>query len=127
MCIRDRAGTEGKGAILLKLGMESENPEAYQLSVNADGVTIAAPTEAGVFYGIQTLRKSIPVAIGTTPSLPAVEISDYPRFSYRGAHFDVGRHFFTVDEVKSYIDMMALHNMNRLHLSLIHISQFIRI
>ena len=64
------AGTEGKGAILLKLGMESENPEAYQLSVNADGVTIAAPTEAGVFYGIQTLRKSIPVAIGTTPSLP---------------------------------------------------------
>ena len=109
------AGTEGKGAILLKLGMESENPEAYQLSVNADGVTIAAPTEAGVFYGIQTLRKSIPVAIGTTPSLPAVEISDYPRFSYRGAHFDVGRHFFTVDEVKTYIDMMALHNMNRLH------------
>ena len=105
------AGTEGKGAILLKLGMESENPEAYQLSVNADGVTI----EAGVFYGIQTLRKSIPVAIGTTPSLPAVEISDYPRFSYRGAHFDVGRHFFTVDEVKTYIDMMALHNMNRLH------------
>ena len=109
------AGTEGKGAILLKLGMESENPEAYQLSVNADGVTIAAPTEAGVFYGIQTLRKSIPVAIGTTPSLPAVEINDYPRFSYRGAHFDVGRHFFTVDEVKTYIDMMALHNMNRLH------------
>ena len=109
------AGTEGKGAILLKLGMESENPEAYQLSVNADGVTIAAPTEAGVFYGIQTLRKSIPVAIGTTPSLPAVEINDHPRFSYRGAHFDVGRHFFTVDEVKTYIDMMALHNMNRLH------------
>lgn len=109
------AGTEGKGAIVLKLGLEAENPEAYQLAVNGDGVTIAAPTEAGVFYGIQTLRKSIPLAVGTTVSLPAVEINDYPRFGYRGVHFDVSRHFFNVDEAKTYIDMMTLHNMNQLH------------
>lgn len=110
-----QAGTEGKGAILLTLGMQSENPEAYQLKVSNDGVVIAAPTEAGVFYGIQTLRKSVPVAVGATVSLPAVEINDYPRFSYRGVHMDPSRHFFTVEETKSFIDMMALHNMNRLH------------
>lgn len=109
------AGTEGKNAIVLSLGLSAENPEAYQLKVSKDGVTIAAPSEAGVFYGIQSLRKSLPVAVGSTVALPAVEINDYPRFGYRGAHFDVGRHFFTVDEVKSFIDMMALHNMNRLH------------
>ena len=109
------AGTEGKNAIVLSLGMSSENPEAYQLKVDGDGVTIASPTEAGVFYGIQTLRKSIPLAGGSTVALPAVEINDYPRFSYRGVHFDVGRHFYNVDEAKTFIDMMVLHNMNRLH------------
>lgn len=110
-----QTGTEGKGAILLTLGLEAENPEAYQLKVNGEGVTISAPTEAGVFYGIQTLRKSIPVAVGATVSLPAVEINDSPRFSYRGAHMDPSRHFFSVEETKSFIDMLALHNMNRLH------------
>lgn len=110
-----KAGETEKGAIVLQLGMQSDNPEAYQLSVNGNGVVIAAPTEAGVFYGIQTLRKSIPAHAGATVSLPAVTINDAPRFSYRGAHFDVSRHFFTVDEVKTYIDMMALHNMNHLH------------
>lgn len=109
------AGTEGENAILLTLGLEAENPESYQLKVTAQGITITAPTEAGVFYGIQTLRKSLPVAQGVDISLPSVEITDAPRFSYRGAHFDVSRHFFTVDEVKTYIDMLALHNMNRLH------------
>lgn len=109
------AGTEGKNAIVLALGTEAENPESYQLNVAGDGITITAPTEAGVFYGIQSLRKSLPIALNAEVALPAVEIKDVPRFSYRGAHFDVARHFFTVDEVKTYIDMMALHNINRLH------------
>ena len=109
------AGTEGKNAIVLALGTENENPESYQMKVTGDGITITAPTEAGVFYGIQSLRKSLPVAIGAEIALPAVEIKDAPRFAYRGAHFDTSRHFFTVDEVKTYIDMMALHNMNRFH------------
>lgn len=109
------AGTEGKGDIVLKLGLESDHLEAYQLKVDGDGVIISAPTESGVFYGIQTLRKSIPLAVGTTVALPAVEINDYPRFGYRGVHYDVSRHFFTLEETKAYIDMMALHNMNRLH------------
>lgn len=109
------AGAESKGNIVLQLGLASEKPEAYQLKVTPDGIIIAGASEAGVFYGIQTLRKSIPVVKNSTPTLAAVEINDYPRFDYRGVHFDVSRHFFTVDEVKSYIDMMTLHNMNRLH------------
>ena len=109
------AGTEGKNAIVLTLGTANENPESYQLKVAGDGITITGPTEAGVFYGIQSLRKSLPVAVGADISMPAVEINDAPRFGYRGAHFDTSRHFFTVDEVKTYIDMMALHNMNRFH------------
>ena len=109
------AGTEGKNAIVLTLGTANENPESYQLKVAGDGITITGPTEAGVFYGIQSLRKSLPVAVGADISMSAVEINDAPRFGYRGAHFDTSRHFFTVDEVKTYIDMMALHNMNRFH------------
>lgn len=107
-------GTEGKNAIVLKLGLDAANAEAYNLKVNGKGITIAAPTEAGVFYGIQTLRKSLPIVKGDV-ELPAVDINDYPRFGYRGVHFDVGRHFFDVDEAKTFIDMMTLHNMNRLH------------
>ena len=109
------AGTEGKNAIVLALGTENENPESYQMKVTGDGITITGPTEAGVFYGIQSLRKSLPVAVGADIAMPAVEINDAPRFGYRGAHFDTSRHFFTVDEIKTYIDMQALHNMNRLH------------
>ena len=58
------AGTEGKNVIILALGTENENPEAYQLKVAGDGVTITGSTEAGVFYGIQSLRKSLPIAVG---------------------------------------------------------------
>lgn len=79
-----QAGTDGKG-IILQLGGNAKNPEGYQLKVTSDQVVISGPTEAGVFYGIQTLRKSIPVAQGVDIALPAVEINDYPRFSYRGA------------------------------------------
>lgn len=112
------AGTQGKGNILLALGLPAENPEAYKLQVTAEGVTITGASEAGVFYGIQTLRKSIPVDEKSVPVLSAVEINDYPRFGYRGAHIDVSRHFFTVEDVKTFIDMMTLHNMNRLHMHL---------
>lgn len=109
-----QAGTDGKG-IVLQLGDVSGNPEGYQLKVTADQVVIAGPTEAGVFYGIQTLRKSIPVVQGMDIALPAVEINDAPRFAYRGAMLDVSRHFFPVDSVKRFIDMLALHNINRFH------------
>ena len=109
------AGTVGTGNILLALNPALGEPESYQLKVTKEGVIIEGADEAGVFYGIQTLRKSIPMVEGSTPVLAAVDIKDAPRFSYRGVHFDVSRHFFTVEEVKTFIDMMTLHNMNRLH------------
>ncbi len=102
-------------AITLALDSAIENPEGYRLNVNADSVSIIGASPAGVFYGIQTLRKSLPVAKGGTVQLPAVTIADAPRFGYRGAHLDVSRHFFTVDSIKRFIDMLALHNMNRFH------------
>ncbi len=109
---------EGDGqndGIVLQLGLENENPEAYQLKVDGSKVVISAPTEAGVFYGIQTLRKSVSVNKASEIELPAVDIVDKPRFSYRGMMLDVGRHFFTMDEIKTYIDILALHNINRFH------------
>lgn len=117
--LQTAAGTaaDGKGNVVLALGLASENPEAYRLKVTADGVTVTGASEAGVFYGIQTLRKSLPITVktGDAVALPEVEIDDYPRFAYRGAHFDVSRHFTGVDSVKRFIDILALHNMNRFH------------
>ena len=102
-------------AIRLALGVENENKEAYLMTIDAKQVGITGASEAGVFYGIQTLRKSLPKGTTTAVELPAANIYDYPRFSYRGAHFDVSRHFFPVDSVKRFIDMLALHNINRFH------------
>lgn len=102
-------------AIILATGLNADNAEAYQLKVTQDNVTITSTSEAGTFYGIQTLRKSLPITNKGDISLPAAEINDYPRFSYRGVHLDVSRHFFPADSVKRFIDMMALHNINRLH------------
>lgn len=109
------AGTDGQNAIVLALGLNGDNAEAYELKVDANAVTITGASEAGAFYGIQTLRKSLPVVTGCDVSLPAVEIKDYPRFSYRGIHLDVSRHFFPVDSIKKFVDLLALHNINRFH------------
>lgn len=104
-----------KNAIVLTTGLASDNREAYKLRVTPELITIQGSTAAGVLYGVQTLRKSIPEQLKGDVLFPAVDISDYPRFGYRGAMLDVVRHFFPVDSVKSFIDMMALHNMNTLH------------
>ncbi|GET46008.1 glycoside hydrolase family 20 protein [Capnocytophaga felis] len=110
------SGTENtENTIQLKTGLLSENKEAYQLTVNEKGITIEGADEAGVFYGIQTLRKSIPVKKVQEIEIGFVSISDAPRFGYRGAHLDVARHFFPVDSIKIFVDMLALHNMNTFH------------
>lgn len=88
--------------------------EAYSLIVNDKKVMIMGASEAGVFYGIQTLRKSLPLERGNA-TLPAVNIADEPRFEWRGMHLDCARHFFPVDFVKEFIDILALHNMNTFH------------
>jgi beta-L-N-acetylhexosaminidase len=103
-------------AIVLVINPKVQGDEAYRLTVNNKQITIAASTPAGVFYGIQTLRKSLPVQTnGADITLPAVDIADAPRFGYRGMMLDCGRHFFPVSFVKKFIDILAMHNMNVFH------------
>ncbi|MCM1310908.1 MAG: family 20 glycosylhydrolase [Bacteroides sp.] len=95
--------------------------EGYNLDITANGITIAASTDAGFFYAFQTLKKlaGANVAIGVYApgeySLPLVSIEDEPRYQWRGLEIDVARHFFDVDEIKKMIDIMAVYKMNRLH------------
>ena len=110
------AGEQVKNAITLGLDPGIANKEGYVLTTTPEGISINGQTENGVFYGIQTLRKSIPAeAKGATILIPAGEIKDEPRFSYRGMHLDVSRHFFPLEFMKKYIDLLALHNMNTFH------------
>lgn len=108
---------KGKDGISLVLAPKAKlAPEAYEISVDRKGVTITGKTAAGVFYGIQTLRKSLPVLQSAgTVELPAARVEAAPRFGYRGMMLDCSRHFFPVKFIKEYIDLIALHNMNRLH------------
>lgn len=106
---------QAEAVIELSTTYSHANKEAYRLTVNKAKVRIEGASEAGVFYGIQTLRKSIPMVGQQELSFPAATITDYPRFSYRGGMLDVARHFFKVDEVKTFIDMLALHNINNFH------------
>jgi hexosaminidase len=96
--------------------------EGYELDVTRDSVNIRAAARAGVFYGMQTLRQLLPSqafsrtrVAGVTWSMPAVEVLDYPRFSWRGTHLDVGRHFMPVTFVKKFIDLLSAHKINRFH------------
>ncbi|MEP7324850.1 MAG: beta-N-acetylhexosaminidase [Gemmatimonadota bacterium] len=104
-------------ASLTRLGAEG-----YRLVVEPERIVITAPEAAGLFYGIQSLRQLFPPdifrsAVVGTPrwSAPAVTIEDYPRFPWRGAHLDVCRHFMPKEFIKKYIDLLALHKMNRFH------------
>lgn len=109
-------GGNEENVIILGLDASIDNPEGYELTVSPDRVTIKGQAANGVFYGLQTLRKSVPaIAYGLDIILPAAVIKDAPRFAYRGMMLDVGRHFFSVDFVKRYIDLLAMHNMNYFH------------
>lgn len=114
--IKIETGKDKANAIVLQIHPKDNNMEGYQLEINSRNLTINGNSEAGVFYGIQSLRKALPIAQGNENIVcPAALINDFPRFPYRGAHLDVSRHFFSVKEIKTYLDMMALHNMNTLH------------
>lgn len=98
------------------LSMEQDNPahgiEGYQLTVNPEGVEIYANQPAGLFYGVQSLRQFI---LPERKVIPAVQIVDQPRFSWRGIMLDVGRHIFPMDFIKRLIDIMAFNKLNVLH------------
>ncbi|HJO38053.1 MAG: beta-N-acetylhexosaminidase [Vicinamibacterales bacterium] len=124
------AGSETipEGSIHINLRAVAETgDEGYELEVAPGGITIAAGHPAGLFYGIQTLRQLLPPHLeheATRPDparsigVPAGAIRDSPRFEWRGAMLDVSRHFFSVEDVKRYVDLLALYKMNRLHLHL---------
>lgn len=96
--------------------------EAYTLKVGKKGVKVEASGLNGFNYAVQTIKQMLPVAIYGTDeaadaewTLPCVVIKDEPRFGYRGMHLDVSRHFFGVDVVKRYLDIMEIHKLNTLH------------
>ncbi|NIK59424.1 beta-N-acetylhexosaminidase [Kribbella shirazensis] len=116
---------DGTGTITLSTGgPESLGPEGYELRADASGVSITAATAEGVFRGVTTLRQLLPAKAeaGTAQDGPweiaGTTITDSPRYGYRGAMLDVSRHFFTVDQVKHFIDLVSLYKINRLHLHL---------
>ncbi|MFN7986134.1 MAG: beta-N-acetylhexosaminidase [Thermoanaerobaculia bacterium] len=102
--------------------LASLGPEGYRLTSTPRGVEIAAPAAAGAFYGVQTLRQLLPpqlfrraVTPGVRWEVPAVRVEDRPRFSWRGSHLDVARHFMPKRAVLDHIDLMALHKLNVFH------------
>ncbi len=125
LAVRSGAAPSGPHvALRLDPAQKSLGAEGYRLEVTPRAVTIRAAAPAGVFYGMQTLRQLLPVEIyrqakAAAPAggwqVPAVRIEDTPRFAWRGLHLDVSRHFQPKEFVKKYIDLLALHKMNRFH------------
>lgn len=124
MQVLTAAPTKGNIYLTTAGGDPELGDEGYVLTITPDLVTIVAYRPAGLFRGVQTLRQLLPSSIehSTVQSgpweLPTGTIRDYPRFEWRGAMLDVARHFFSVDDVKRYIDLMAYYKLNRLHLHL---------
>ncbi len=118
-------------AAVIKLNLNKNNDavigkEGYYLSVKPKGISITANTAQGLYYGVQSMLQLLPkeiegkvVARNVKWTMPVVDVTDYPRFGWRGLMFDVSRHFFTKKEVMSYIDHMAMYKFNLLHLHLV--------
>lgn len=112
------------GGIQLRIGSKDLGAEGYRLDSGRSGITITAAKPAGLFHGVQTLRQLLPASVEKDSVQPGPwlvaggTIEDSPRYGYRGAMLDVSRHFFTVDQVKRYIDEVALYKVNKLHLHL---------
>jgi len=116
------AGAAGTISLGLDPTLSRLGEEGYRLSVTPARITIRAYRPAGAFYAVETLRQLLPpdifrAAPGAEVSwtVPAVAIEDWPRFSWRGAHLDVSRSFMPKEFVKKYIDLLALHKLNRFH------------
>ncbi|MBW9277373.1 beta-N-acetylhexosaminidase [Bacteroides fragilis] len=123
--IKEMTGTEvrvsdkekSSNAIILAVDSTMGHPEGYKLEITPEKVLLTGGSEAGVFYGTQTIHKALPILKDgkVAAALPAGTVTDFPRFRYRGFMIDVGRHFFPVSYLKQMIDLMALHNINYFH------------
>lgn len=109
-------------AIVLKYDASLKDAEAYTLNITPKTITLAAKDGAGMFYAIETLRQLLPAGVetgkGSVLTVPCVQIADQPAFGWRGMMLDVSRHFFSMQYLKKYADMMALYKLNKLHLHL---------
>ncbi len=125
LAVSDAVGATDHRPIRLKLDDTASalGEEGYTLTVTPDGVTVVAARPAGLFYGMQTLLQLLPPAIWMTTkaenetawTIPAVQIEDRPRFRWRSLMLDVSRHFFTKEEIKNCLDLMAQHKLNTFH------------
>ena len=119
--LKSSAKLPGSGIYLSLLNEDRElGYEGYEIKIDKKQITIAANNPAGCFNGIQTLLQTLPVKVGPNEPLQVATgtIRDFPEFAYRGAMLDVARHFFSVEEVKRFIDFLATYKMNALHLGL---------
>ena len=114
----------GAGGIRLRIADGPYGSEGYRLRSGPSGITLTAAKPAGLFHGVQTLRQLLPADVEQRTRRPGPwlvaggTVTDSPRFGWRGAMLDVSRHFFSVDEVKRYIDRISLYKINKLHLHL---------
>jgi hexosaminidase len=95
------------------------NKEEYQLNVATNSIKIFATTNTGIFYGIQTLIQLLPIEKNNPLTIACLQINDAPRYQWRGMHLDCSRHFFTKQEVKKYIDYLAMYKLNVFHWHLV--------
>lgn len=111
------AGTseDAKDNVYFTLGLQDGGKEAYTINVSSDGILVRAVTPEGIYRATRTLLKSVGTEKTSSVEFPSAEVSDWPRFGYRGLMLDVSRHFSDVEMVKRTIDMLALHQLNIFH------------
>lgn len=111
------AGTseDAKGNVYFTLGLQDGRKEAYSINVSSDGILVRAVAPEGIYRATRTLLKSVGTEKTSSVEFPSAEVSDWPRFGYRGLMLDVSRHFSDVEMVKRTIDMLALHQLNIFH------------
>ncbi|MGK0448184.1 MAG: hexosaminidase [Polaribacter sp.] len=117
-----KLNTSSKNSIQFKIDASISNNEGYQLKITSDKILISAKSQKGAFYAFQSLRQLLPVDFEksntsneTQIAIQCLEIKDAPQFEYRGMHLDVGRHFFSIDFIKKYINLMSMLKMNTFH------------
>lgn len=113
----------GENIIEIRKTESSENPESYLLKITANKVTVEAGAAEGLFYGLMTLRQLLPIGmesgeVSEVIILPELEINDQPQYDWRAMHLDVSRHFFSMDYLRRYVDLLSLYKLNKLHLHL---------
>ncbi len=112
--LKPNTGAVPNSIVMTSKGAESLPAEGYTLTITPTKITITGKG-AGLFYGAQSLIQLLPLNMAATAKIPCGEIQDYPRFGYRGLMLDVSRHFFSVEFVKKYIDLMAAYKLNNFH------------